>query len=99
MVKNLLKLKPKSAYNSLIIGPRRLGFKKKPWTGSLLMGSNLTWGSSFKVKRGKPKLKVLVTRLLLVLEYWDVKQIYRKSWPGSLLIWSDFDLSLEVNSV
>ena len=34
-------------------------------------------------------LEVLVTRLLLVLEVWDGKPTYRKSWAGNLLVWSD----------
>ena len=45
--------KLKSAYNSLIIGPRGLQCKptyRKSWTGNLLMWSDLTLGSSFKVK-------------------------------------------------
>ena len=41
------------------------------------------------------KLKVLITRLLLVLEVWDGKPTYRKSWAGNLLVWSD--LTLEIN--
>ena len=47
--------KPKSAYNSLIIGPRGLGGKptcKKSWAKNLLMWSDLTLDRSFKVKRG-----------------------------------------------
>ena len=35
------------------------------------------------------KLKVLITRVLLVLEVWDGKPTYRKSWSGILLVWSD----------
>ena len=35
------------------------------------------------------KLKVLITRVLLVLEVWDGKPTYRKSWAGILLVWSD----------
>ena len=35
------------------------------------------------------KLKVLITRVLLVLEVWDGKPTYRKSWAGILLV---FDL-------
>ena len=31
------------------------------------------------------KLKGLITRLLLVLEVWDVKPTYKKSWTGNLL--------------
>ena len=38
------------------------------------------------------KLKVLITRLLLVLEVWYDKQTYRKSWAGNLLMWSDLTL-------
>ena len=39
-----------------------------------------------------PNLKVLITRLLLVLEVWDCTQAYRKSWAGNLLVWSDLTL-------
>ena len=35
---------------------------------------------------------VLITHLLLVLEVWDGKPTYRKSWPGNLLVWSDLTL-------
>ena len=38
------------------------------------------------------KLKVLITRLLLVLEVWDGKATYRKSRAGNLLMWSDLTL-------
>ena len=33
-----------------------------------------------------------ITRLLLVLEVWDGKPTYRKSWAGILLVWSDLTL-------
>ena len=33
--------------------------------------------------------KVLISALLLVLEVWDGKATYRKSWAGNLLVWSD----------
>ena len=56
------------------------------------MWSDLTLGPSFKVKRVQPNLKVLITRLLLVLEVWDGKPAYRKSWAGNLLVWSDLTL-------
>ena len=49
-------------------------------------------GPSFKVKQGEPNLKVLVTRLLLVLEVWDGKPTYRRSWDGNFLVWSDLTL-------
>ena len=38
------------------------------------------------------KLKVLITRLLSVLEVWDGKPTYRKLWAGNLLVWSDLTL-------
>ena len=56
------------------------------------MWSDLTLDPSFKVKRGYPNLKVLITRLLLVLEVWDGKPTYRKSWAANLLMWSDLTL-------
>ena len=53
---------------------------------------DLTLGSSFKVKRGHPNLKVLIIRLLLVLEVCNVKPTYSKSSTGNLLMWSDLTL-------
>ena len=35
---------------------------------------------------------MLITRLLLVLDVWDGKPTYRKSWAGNLLVWSDLTL-------
>ena len=36
---------------------------------------------------------MLITRLLLVLEVWDGKPTYRKSWAGNIFVWLDlFDL-------
>ena len=32
------------------------------------------------------------TRIALVLEIWDGKPTYRKSWAGKLLVWSDLTL-------
>ena len=66
----------------------------KSWAGNLLVWSNLTLGPSFKVKLGYPNLKLLITRLLLVLEVWDGKPACRKSWAGNLLVWSDLPLDL-----
>ena len=37
-------------------------------------------------------LKVLITRLLLVLDVCNVKPTYGKSWAGNLLMWSDLTL-------
>ena len=56
------------------------------------MWSDLTLGASFKVKRGYTNLKVLITRLLLVLEVWDGKPTKRKSWAGNLGCGVIFDL-------
>ena len=38
-------------------------------------------------------LKVLITRLLLVLEVWDGKPAYTKSWAGNLLVCSVLTLA------
>ena len=35
---------------------------------------------------------MLITRLLLVLEVWDGKATYKKSWAGNLLVWLDLTL-------
>ena len=52
------------------------------------MWSDLTLGPSFKVKRGQPNLKMLITGLLFVLEVYNVKPTYRKSWARNLLPWA-----------
>ena len=65
---------------------------RKSWAGNLLVWSNLTLGPSFKVNRGQPNCKVLITDLLLDLEVWDGKPAYRKFWAGNLLVWSDLTL-------
>ena len=43
-------------------------------------------GALFKVKLGKPNLKVLINHLLLVLELQDVKLTCMKSSAGNLLL-------------
>ena len=40
----------------------------------------------------RKELKVLITHLFLVLEVWDGKPTYRKSWAGSILLWSHVTL-------
>ena len=45
------------------------------------------------------KLKVLITGVLLVLEVWDGKPTYRKSWAGILLVLSDLTLTPPSRSV
>ena len=71
---------------------------RKSCAGNLLMWSDLTLDPSFKVKRGYPNLKVLITHLLLILEVCNVEPTCRISWAGNLLIWSDltFDSSFKV---
>ena len=49
-------------------------------------------GPLLQGQTGYPNLKVLITLLLLVLQVWDGKPIYRKSWAGNLLVWSDLTL-------
>ena len=68
---------------------------RKAWAGNLLMWSDLTLDPSFKVKRGHPNLKVLITCLLFVLEAYNVKPTYKKSWAGILLMWSDFTFKVK----
>ena len=53
------------------------------------MLSDLTLSPSFYIERGRPNLKVLITRLLLILEVCNVKPTHRKSWAGNLLMWLD----------
>ena len=87
--------KLKSAYNSLIIGPRGLEWKptyNKSLAGNHLVWSDLTFGPLLQGQTKVAKLKVLITRVLLVLEVWDGKPTYRKSWAGILLVWSDLTL-------
>ena len=35
---------------------------------------------------------MLITCLLLVVQVWDGKPTYKKSWAGNLLVWSDLFL-------
>ena len=75
--------KPKSAHTSLIIGPKSLRCETNLQE---IMGWESFGVVTFKVKRGYPNLKVLITRLSLVLEVWDVNPLYRKSWARNLLV-------------
>ena len=59
------------------------------WAGNLLIWLDLTLSPSFKVKRGQPNLKVLITRLLLILDVCNVKPTCRIAWAGNLLMWLD----------
>ena len=40
---------------------------------------------SFKVKRGQPNVKVLITRLLLILEVCNMKPTYITGYHGLLI--------------
>ena len=60
--------KLESAYSSLIIGPRGLGCEPnciKSWAGNLLVWSDLTLGSSFKVQMRVAKLKSAYNSLIV----------------------------------
>ena len=50
------------------------------------MWSDLTLSPS-NIQQERPNLKVLITRLLLILEVWDGKPTYRKPWAGNVLVW------------
>ena len=69
----------KSAYNSLVIGPRNT------WSENLLM-SDLTMGPSVKVKPGYENFKVSIFPLLLLVGVCNVKPLYRKSWTRNFLM-------------
>ena len=65
------------------------------WESSGVVGFDL--GHLFQGQMITAKLKsaynsLIITRLLLVLEVWDGKPTYRKSWAGNLLAWSDLTL-------
>ena len=57
------------------------------WESFGVVGFDL--GPSFKVKQGRPNLKMLITHLLLILEVCNVKPTQRKSWAGNLLMLLD----------
>ena len=60
------------------------------WESSGVVGFDL--GPLLQGQMRTAKLKSAKTRLLLVLEVWDGKPAYRKSWAGNLLVWSDLTL-------
>ena len=60
------------------------------WESFGVVGFDL--GPLLQGQTGIANLKVLIARLLLVLEVWDGKPTYRKSWAGNLLVWSDLTL-------
>ena len=73
--------KLRSAYNSLVIGPRGLGWYTNMWEimcweSSGVLGFDL--GPLVQGQTRKAKLKVLISRLLSVPEIWDGTPMYRK---------------------
>ena len=60
------------------------------WEPSGVVGFDL--GPLVKGQTRIAKLKVLITRLLLVLAVWDGIPTYRKSCAGNLLVWSHLTL-------
>ena len=62
------------------------------WESSGVVGFDL--GPLVQGQTRIAKLKVLITRLLLLLEFWDGIPTCRKSWAGNLFVWSDLTLGL-----
>ena len=60
------------------------------WESSGVLGFDL--GHLLQGQTRIAKLKVLITRLFLVVEVWDGKPTYMKSWAGNLLVWLDLTL-------
>ena len=60
------------------------------WESFGVVGFDL--GPLLQCQTSIAKLKVLISRLLSVLQVWDGKPNYRKLWAGNLLLWSDLTL-------
>ena len=60
------------------------------WESFGVVGFDL--GPLLQGQMGIAKLKSAYNSLLLVLEVWDGKPTYWKSWAGNLLMWSDLTL-------
>ena len=87
--------KLKSAYNLLIIGPSGLQCETNFLEIMGLESFDVFIFDVGSLLQGHPRianLKVLITCLLLVLEVFNVKPSYRKSWAGNLLMCSDLTL-------
>ena len=67
----------------------------------LLVVSDLTLDQSFKVKLWRVNVKVVLSRLFLVLQVSNVQSTFRKPYAVNLLVMSDFtlDLSFKVKLV
>ena len=88
--------KLKNANNFLIICNVKPTYRRS-YAGNFLMCSDLTLGPSFKVTRGQPNLKVLITHLLLILEVCNVKPTCRISCAGKILVLSDLNFGPSFN--
>ena len=60
------------------------------WESFGVVGFDL--GPLFQGQTDIANSKVLITPLFLILEVWDGKPTYRKSWAGNLLVWLDLTL-------
>ena len=49
-------------------------------------------GPLFQGQKRVARLKSAYSSLIMVLEIWDGKPTYRKSWAWILLVWSDLTL-------
>ena len=77
----------KSAHNSLIIGPRSLQCETNLLEVMGLESCGVVGFDLRPLLQGQTriaKLKMLITRLLLVVQVWDGKPTYRNSWAGNL---------------
>ena len=87
--------KPKSAYNSLIIGPRGLQCEANLQEIMSCEFSDVVRFDLGPILQGQTriaKLKSAYNSLIFVLEVWDGKLTYRKSWARNLLVWTDLTL-------
>ena len=60
------------------------------WESCGVVGFDL--GSLLQGQTRIAKLKSAYNSLIMVLQVWDGKPIYRKSWAGNLVLWSDLTL-------
>ena len=65
---------------------------RKSWARNLFYVLRFDLGPLLQGQTRIPKLRMLIARLLLVLEVCNVKPTYRKSWARNLLMWSDLTL-------
>ena len=87
--------KLKSAYNSLIMGPRGLQCETNlweimGWTSSDVVRFDL--GPLLEGQMRRAKLKSAYNSLITGLEVFNIKPTNRKSWAANLLMWSDLTL-------